>query len=69
MPARQTLTISMSPKLLAVARRLLDSGRYGNLSDVMRAALRLLDEREQAFQAHQSACAVQTSKADRSPSA
>lgn len=69
MPARRSLTISLSPELPAVAQRLLRSGRYGNLSDVMRAALRLLDEGELAFQTRQSVGASQTSDADRPLSA
>ncbi|MDR7040288.1 antitoxin ParD1/3/4 [Methylobacterium sp. BE186] len=52
MPLRKSVTISLSPELLAVAERLLASGRYGNMSEVMRTALRLLEERELAFLAH-----------------
>jgi antitoxin ParD1/3/4 len=52
MPVRRSVTISLSPELLAVAERLLASGRSGNMSEVMRTALRLLDEREVAFQAY-----------------
>ncbi len=52
MAARRNVSISLSPELHAVAERLLTSGRYGNFSEVMRAALRLLDEREQNFRSH-----------------
>ncbi|WP_336486906.1 type II toxin-antitoxin system ParD family antitoxin [Methylobacterium nigriterrae] len=55
MPLRKSVTISLSPELLAVAERLLASGRYGNMSEVMRTALRLLEERELAFRAHRDA--------------
>ena len=51
MPVRRSVTISLSPELLAVAERLLASGRSGNMGEVMRAALRLLEERPVAFQA------------------
>ncbi|GJE52916.1 Antitoxin ParD1 [Methylobacterium tardum] len=51
MPVRRSVTISLSPELLAVVERLLASGRYGNMGEVMRAALRLLEERAVAFQA------------------
>ena len=50
MPVRKSVTISLSPELLAVAERLLASGRYNNISEVMRTALRLLEERELGFQ-------------------
>lgn len=52
MAARLTVSVSISPELHAVAERMLASGRYSNLSEVFRAALRLLDERERGFQAH-----------------
>ena len=52
MPVRRSVTISLSPELLAVVERLLASGRYGNMGEVMRAALRLLEERAAAFQAY-----------------
>ncbi|MGC5780258.1 type II toxin-antitoxin system ParD family antitoxin [Methylobacterium sp. NFXW15] len=52
MATRLTVSVSLSPELHAVAERMLASGRYGNLSEVFRAALRLLDERERGFQLH-----------------
>lgn len=52
MAVRKSISISLSPELHAVAERMLTSGRYGNFSEVVRAALRLLDEREQAFRVH-----------------
>ncbi|WCS24205.1 type II toxin-antitoxin system ParD family antitoxin [Methylobacterium sp. NMS14P] len=52
MAVRKSVSISLSPELHAVAERMLASGRYGNFSEVVRAALRLLDERERAFQTH-----------------
>ena len=52
MAVRKSVSISLSPELHAVAERMLTSGRYGNFSEVVRAALRLLDEREQAFRVH-----------------
>jgi antitoxin ParD1/3/4 len=58
MSLRKNVSISLSPELHAVAQRLLTSGRYGNFSEVIRAALRLLDEREMAFQTHRDAHAV-----------
>ncbi len=55
MPIRRTVSISLSPEMQAVAERLRDTGRYGNISDVMRAALRLLEERELDFQVYRNA--------------
>ena len=54
MSIRRSVTISLSPELQAVAEGMLASGRYGNISDVMRTALRLLEERELAFQKHKA---------------
>ena len=56
MPARKSVSVSLSPGLHATVERLLASGCYGNFSEIVRAALRLLDERERAFQSH---CDVQ----------
>lgn len=50
MSVRKNVSISLSPELHAVAERLLASGRFNNFSEVFRAGLRLLDERETAFQ-------------------
>ncbi len=55
MPIRRTVSISLSPEMQAVAERLRDTGRYGNISDVIRAALRLLEERELDFQVYRDA--------------
>ena len=55
MPVRRSVSISLSPELQGVAERLLATGRYGNVSDVMRTALRLLEERELDFEAHKVA--------------
>jgi antitoxin ParD1/3/4 len=50
MSVRKNVSISLSPELHAVVERLLASGRYNNFSEVVRAGLRLLDERELDFQ-------------------
>ena len=54
MPIRRSVSISLSPELPAVAEGLLATGRYGNISDVMRTALRFLEERELGFHAHKT---------------
>lgn len=54
MHVRRSISISLSPELQAVAEGLLASERYGNISDMMRIALRLLEERELEFQAHRA---------------
>ena len=54
MSIRRSISISLSPELQSVAEGLLATGRYGNISDVMRTALRLLEERELAFEVHRA---------------
>lgn len=46
MAARETMTVSLTPELRAFVQGRLKSGRYGNASEVVRAALRLLGEHE-----------------------
>ncbi len=54
MNSRKCVTISLGSELHDVAERMLASGRYGNLSEVVRAGLRLLDERELQFIEHRN---------------
>lgn len=42
-----TLNVSLPPQLEELVRRRVESGRYESASEVVREALRLLDEREQ----------------------
>ncbi len=46
MPVRKTRNVSLTPELEALVDRKVASGRYRSASEVVRAALRLLDERE-----------------------
>ena len=46
MAVRETMTVSLTPELRAFVQERLRSGRYGNASEVVRAALRLLGEHE-----------------------
>ncbi len=43
---RKTRTVSLTPELEALVDNKVASGRYRSASEVVRAALRLLDERE-----------------------
>jgi antitoxin ParD1/3/4 len=47
MRVRKTRNVSLTPELEALVDRKVASGRYRTASEVVRAALRLLDEREQ----------------------
>ncbi|MDD2901120.1 MAG: type II toxin-antitoxin system ParD family antitoxin [Syntrophales bacterium] len=40
------MNISLTPQLEELVRKKVESGRYGSASEVMRAALRLLEERD-----------------------
>jgi len=46
MAVRETMTVSLTLELRAFVQERLESGRYGNASEVVRAALRLLGEHE-----------------------
>lgn len=46
MPARRTLTVSITPEQDALVRACLQSGRFASASEVVRAALRLLERNE-----------------------
>lgn len=52
MATRKTMSVSISPELVAFAESLRASGRYSNISEVVRTALRQMEERELDFQAH-----------------
>lgn len=43
---RKITTISMGEQLDGFVQRMVESGRYGNASEVMRSALRLLEQQE-----------------------
>ncbi|MGW8280232.1 type II toxin-antitoxin system ParD family antitoxin [Sphingomonas aurantiaca] len=49
MIARKSLNVTVTPELHGFIATALESGRYGNVSEVVRAALRLLEERETDF--------------------
>jgi antitoxin ParD1/3/4 len=50
MRIRRTRNVSLTPELEAFVDRKVASGRYRSASEVVRAALRLLDEREQRLE-------------------
>jgi antitoxin ParD1/3/4 len=47
MPSKSSLNVSLTPELTAFIAKKINSGRYRSASEVVRAALRLLDEHEQ----------------------
>jgi antitoxin ParD1/3/4 len=46
MPVRKTMNVSLTPEMEAFVANGVASGRYRTLSEVVRAALRLLQEQE-----------------------
>ena len=48
MKTARTITVAISPEMRAFIGGRIEVGRYGNASEVVRAALRLLEEREDA---------------------
>lgn len=46
MPVRKTMNVSLTPEMEAFVTDRVSSGRYRTLSEVVRAALRLLQEQE-----------------------
>jgi antitoxin ParD1/3/4 len=58
MAVRRTITVSITPEQHTFISQQLLAGRFGSVSEVMRAALRLLQEHEAGFQAHLDARTV-----------
>ncbi|MCR0982794.1 type II toxin-antitoxin system ParD family antitoxin [Roseomonas populi] len=48
MAVRRTITVSITPQQDDLLRKCVSSGRFGSVSEVMRAALRLLERDEAA---------------------
>ncbi len=46
MPSKSTLNVSLTPELTALIANKIKTGHYRSASEVVRAALRLLDERD-----------------------
>jgi antitoxin ParD1/3/4 len=46
------MNVSLTPELENLIRRKVQTGRYGSASEVIREALRLLDERDQLTELH-----------------
>jgi antitoxin ParD1/3/4 len=57
--------VSLTPALERFARRCVKSGRYNNVSEVVRSALRLLEETEARRQQFESSLKEAEAEADR----
>ena len=60
MPSKATLNVSLTPELTAFIAAKVATGRYRSASEVVRAALRLLDERESEVETKRSRSADDT---------
>jgi len=50
MPSKSTLNVSLTPELTALIAAKIHTGHYRSASEVVRAALRLLDEQDRREQ-------------------
>jgi antitoxin ParD1/3/4 len=57
--------VHLTPELERFARECVDSGRYNNISEVMRAALRLLEEAEERRRKFDAMLRATEAEADR----
>jgi antitoxin ParD1/3/4 len=60
-----TTNVSLTPELERFARECVDGGRYGSVSEVMRSALRLLQERDRRRDAFEAMLKDVQTEADR----
>ena len=52
MPSKSTLNVSLTPELTAFIAAKIRTGHYRSASEVVRAALRLLDEQDRREERH-----------------
>ena len=57
--------VHLTPELERFARECVETGRYNNVSEVMRAALRMLQEREQRLRQFNASLDEAVAEADR----
>ena len=60
-----TTTVDLTPELERFAQECVDDGLYNDVSDVVRSALRLLQERQEARRAFESSLRQAEEEADR----
>jgi antitoxin ParD1/3/4 len=53
MPSKSTLNVSLTPELTALIAAKINTGHYRSASEVVRAALRLLDEQDRREGRHE----------------
>jgi antitoxin ParD1/3/4 len=59
MPSRKTMNVSLTPELKRYVAERIASGRYRSASEVVRAALRLLEKDEREGLRHKSRTGLQ----------